>query len=327
MKIKSLFVLSLAALSFAACSNDEEVVVPQEGSLVIDLSSVAAVSKATTEEGIGAESYLNTVIVYAFDSDGALYSQPRTIDAGEVASTTLSWQLPKGAYTIAAVAGLDQLTGVTAESLPNQVVALTSNSRSNFVMYGSIDVTIATGANEEKKIEVARVLAGVKLVDIKTQFSESIHEIYKNSKVTLESIKIVGSKESALLSGSVNSTAAITGDEDMTLAKFEGDNAITITGDGGVDVSNLTVDTRAYACPGDITRITIGVNYSLVEGTRYYSLPKQTFNSNTMYGLNITITGIGSTDPDNPTPVGNGNYVINAKDWTTGTLIEGTTEY
>lgn len=326
MKIKSLFVLSLAALSFAACSNDEEVVVPQEGSLVIDLSSVAAVSKATTEEGIGAESYLNTVIVYAFDSDGVLYSQPRTIDAGKVSSTTLSWQLPTGNYTIAAVAGLDQLSNVTAESLPTQVVALTSNSRSNFVMYGSTDVTITTETNAQKSIEVARVLAGVKLVDIKTQFSESIPEIYRNSVATLESIKIVGSKESALLSGSVNSTAAITKDKDMTMATFEEGNAITITGDGGVKVSDLTVDARAYACPGIITRITIGVNYDKV-GTVYYSLPEQTFNSNTMYGLNITITGIGSTDPDNPTPVGNGNYLIKAKDWTTGTVIDGEIDY
>ena len=46
-----------------------------------------------------------------------------------------------------------------------------------------------------------------------------------------------------------------------------------------------------------------------------------------MYGLDITITGIGSEDPDTPTPVGNGNFTIKAQDWSTGTVIEGSTDY
>ena len=112
----------------------------------------------------------------------------------------------------------------------------------------------------------------------------------------------------------------------MTKALFAAGNAITITDDGGVDVSNLTTAARAYACPSTITRITIGVNYSGI-GTRYYSVGTQTLQSNTMYGLDITITGIGSEDPDTPTPVGNGNFTIKAQDWSTGTVIEGSTDY
>ncbi|GKG71717.1 hypothetical protein DXA15_21860 [Parabacteroides sp. AM58-2XD] len=326
MKIKNLFVLSLAALSFVACSNEDEPIVPQEGSLVVDLSSVAAVSKANTETGIGSESHLNTVIVYAFGNDGVLYSEPRTISAGSASETSLTWQLPVGTYTIAAVSGLTQLTGVTASTLPSQVVELTSNTRENFVMYGAKAVTITAGGTATEQIDVARVLAGVKLYDIKTQLAESVPEIYKNAVKTLASIKIVGSKESALLSGAVKSDAAVTDDDNMTKALFAAGNAITITDDGGVDVSNLTTAARAYACPSTITRITIGVNYSGI-GTRYYSVGTQTLQSNTMYGLDITITGIGSEDPDTPTPVGNGNFTIKAQDWSTGTVIEGSTDY
>ncbi|MEQ3163838.1 FimB/Mfa2 family fimbrial subunit [Parabacteroides goldsteinii] len=325
MKIKNLFVLSLAALSFVACSNEDESIAPQEGSLVVDLSSVAAVSKAT-ETGIGSESHLNTVIVYAFNSDGALYSEPRTISAGNASQTSLTWQLPVGSYTIAAVSGLSQLSSVTASTLPSQVVALTDNTREKFVMYGATNVTISAGETASAQIDVARVLAGVKLVDIKTQFAESVPEIYKNAVKTLASIKIVGSKANALLSGAANASAAATDDDNMTKAVFADANAITITNDGDVDVSNLTTAARAYACPGEITRITIGVNYSGV-GTRYYSVGSQTLQFNTMYGLDITITGIGSEDPDTPTPVGNGNYTIKAQDWSTGTVISGDIEY
>lgn len=328
MKIKNLFVLSLAALSFAACSNEDEPIAPQEGSLVVDLSSVAAVSKAAeTETGIGAESHLNTVIVYAFDKDDALYGEPRTINAGDAAQANLTWQLPVGTYTIAAVSGLSQLTGVTASTLPNQVVALTSNTRDKFVMYGAKSVNITAGGTTSETIDVARVLAGVKLVDIKTQFAESVPEIYKNATKTLASIKIVGSKANALLSGSANTGSATTDDDNMTKAVFADGNAITITNDGNVDVSNLTTAARAYACPGEITRITIGVNYSGGVGIRYYSVGSQTLQFNTMYGLNITITGIGSEDPDTPTPVGNGNYTIKAQDWSSGTVISGNIEY
>ena len=328
MKIKNLFVLSLAALSFAACSNEDEPIAPQEGSLVVDLSSVAAVSKAAVgkEDAIGSESHLNTVIVYAFDKDGDVYSEPRTINAGNKSEATLTWQLPVGSYTIAAVSGLEQLTGVTASSLPKEVVELTSNTREKFVMYGAVEVTIKAGDNEQVSIDVARVLAGVKLVNIKTKFAESVPEIYKNATKTLESIKIVESKESALLSGAVKSDASTTEEDDMTRAKFEDGNAITITANDIADASNLTTAARAYACPGNITRITIGVSYAGI-GTRYYSVAVSTLQSNTMYGLNITITGIGSGDEDKPTPVGNGDYTIKAQDWSTGTVIEGNIEY
>lgn len=325
MKIKNLFVLSLAALSFAACSNEDEPIAPQEGSLVVDLSSVAAVSKATTETGIGAESHLNTVIVYAFGKDDALYGAPRTINVGDDSNTTLKWQLPEGSYTIAAVSGLDQFSDVTLSTLPEKVVKLVDNSREKFVMYGTATVEIKGGENNSAHIDVARVLAGVKLVNIKTKFAESVPEIYKNATKTLESIKIVASKESALLSGAVKSDAKTTDEDNMTRAKFEDGNAITITADD-IDASNLTTAARAYACPGAITRITIGVNYKEI-GPKYYSVKVTSLAANTMYGLQVTITGIGSDDPDNPTPVGNGDYTIKAQDWTTSEVIEGNIEY
>lgn len=326
MKIKNLFVLSLAALSFAACSNEDEPIAPQEGSLVVDLSSVAAVSKAT-ETGIGAESHLNTVIVYAFGSDGAVYGAPRTIEAGANSNASLKWQLPEGSYTIAAVSGLDQFSDVTASTLPEKIVKLVDNSREKFVMYGTAKVEIKGGENNSAQIDVARVLAGVKLFSIKTNFAESVPENYKNATKTLKSIKIVESQGSALLSGDVDSKASVTDDNDMTVAEFLNGDAITITGDDNeVAASKLSTAARAYACPGVITRITIGVDYSEI-GPKYYSVKVNSLDPNTMYGLQVTITGIGSDDPDNPTPVGNGDYTIKAQDWTTGKVIEGNAEY
>lgn len=334
MKIKNLFVLSLAALSFVACSNEDDPIVPQEGSLVIDLTSVAAVSKAEgTETGIGDESDLQNVYVYAFDSNGALYGTPQvaTVNSAKT-SASLTWQLPVGTYTIAAVSGVETaFTGVNSTTLPQQVVALTANTRSNFVMYGNATGVTITAPTADKKdpataeIKVARVLAGVKLVDIKTAFKTGVPAEYLNATKTLSSIKIVGSKESALLSGAVKTDATATDDDDMTKATFTGGNAVTITADGGVD-NEFTTAARAYACPGSITRITIGVNFEGVD-ERFYSVSTSDLVYNTMYGLDITITGIGSEDPNQPTPVGSGEITITPQDWTTGTVIEGSTDY
>ena len=36
MKVKNLFIMSLAAFALVACSNDEEAVVPPEGSVVVN---------------------------------------------------------------------------------------------------------------------------------------------------------------------------------------------------------------------------------------------------------------------------------------------------
>lgn len=331
MKIKNLFVLSLAALSFVACSNEDEPIVPQEGSLVIDLSSVAAVSKADgTEAGIEDESKLQTVWVYAFDSEGAMYGTPQsaTVDTDDKTQATLAWQLPVGTYTIAAVSGVtDAYTEVTTTTLPQKVVNLTDNARTKFVMYGSESVTIAKGETANKTIKVARVLAGVKLVNIKTAFAESVPKEYKDAIKTLASIKIVGSKANALLSGVKNTSAGASDDDSMTKATFTENDAVSITSEFATPDYNLSTAARAYACPEDITRITIGVNYGEVLGTRYYSVEKTALAANTMYGLKVTITGIGSKDPETPTPVGTGNYTIQAQNWTTGQLIEGNIEY
>lgn len=343
MKVKNLFVLSLAALSFAACSKDDaiidEPVVPQEGTLVVNLSSLAPVVKAEDgkETGIDDEGKLQNVYVYAFNAEGEMHGQPQVaaVKENDNTSAELTWQLPVGNYTIAAVSGLaDAITGVSATELSQKVVTLANNTRANFVMYGAKAHTIvandADGAaiSNSVSLDVARVLSGVKLNNIKTDFSSNVAAEYINSTKTLTSIKIVGSKESALLNGAVNTAAEVIVENVMTKATFSEGNAVTITSQDA-ELPTFTTAARAYACPSTITRITIGVTYSdATIGTRYYSLAAgMSLVANTMYGLNVTITGVGSKDENNPTPVGDGNYSIKSLNWTTGTVIEGTSEY
>lgn len=344
MKVKNLFVLSLAALSFAACSKDDaiidEPVVPQEGTLVVNLSSLAPVVKAEDgkETGIDDEGKLQNVYVYAFNAEGEMHGQPQVaaVNENDKTSAVLRWQLPVGNYTFAAVSGLnDPLTSVSATTLPQAVVALANNNRTNFVMYGAKAHTIvANGTDGAEKsnsvsLDVARVLSGVKLNNIKTDFSPNVAEEYRNSTKTLTSIKIVGSKENAFLNGNVNAAAKVTNEDVMTKATFTDDNAVTITDQDIEVLPTFTTAARAYACPSTITRITIGVTYSdETIGTRYYSLAADmSLVANTMYGLNVTITGVGSKDETNPTPVGDGNYSIKSLNWTTGAVIQGTPEY
>ena len=68
MKVKNLFIMSLAAFSLVACSNDEEAVVPQEGSVVVNLTTADSKTKADplTTEGYDAENAMNSGKVYAF---------------------------------------------------------------------------------------------------------------------------------------------------------------------------------------------------------------------------------------------------------------------
>ena len=158
MKVKNLFIMSLAAFSLVACSNDEETAVPQVGSVVVNLTTADPKTKAETTKGYDAENAMNTGKVYAFLNGTTLVE---TKDFSTESSSVQFDKLTVGStYQFVAVAN-SATTATTAEGFKTLEIAAPT-AKENFVMYEVASVADLKATNDIG-MTVKRVLSAVQL--------------------------------------------------------------------------------------------------------------------------------------------------------------------
>ena len=138
MKVKNLFIMSLAALALVACSNDEETAVPQVGSVVVNLTTADSKTKAETTPGYDAENTMSTGKVYAF-LNGTTLVETKDFSTGSN-SVTFDKLTVGSAYQFVAVANSDKSVA-TAEGFKTIEIAAPT-AKENFVMYEVASVTL-----------------------------------------------------------------------------------------------------------------------------------------------------------------------------------------
>ena len=317
MKVKNLFIMSLAAFSLVACSNDEEAVVPQEGSVVVNLTTADSKTKADplTTEGYDAENAMNSGKVYAFLNGTTLVE---TKDFSTSSNSVTFDELTVGSnYQFVAVAN-SSATAVTAEGFKT-IEINAPTAKENFVMYEVASVT-SLAATNDISMTVKRVLSAVQLGTVTRAQTEAVPSLYRNATMTINSLTLYNVNPSVNLDGSKKVGTA----ENATDLAASFTNK-TVANSASVNINGTDVTARAYACPtaGSATLYgVLEVTYSGGIGKKYYNIPLTAgLDANTLYLLNVTIVGVGSNEPGDPDEFGGATGTITPAPWSNGSVI------
>ena len=291
------------------------------------------------------ETKVNDVQVLVFDSTGALnaYVDADTKTSGISISTTA------GSKTVWAVVNGPNLSSITTLSaLQSTAVDLGANSTTEttgFVMAGSTTCTVGSSA-ATASVAVKRLVARVALQKINNSLPGSYGALTVNN-VTL--INVAGNQNLA-------GTASVS----TWYNKMGRKDGATATGqiiDGNTYVAShptLTFKSvgSAVANGGSLTPTTPYLFYTFqnpttsdatgwsssftarktrlvvaatIGGTKYYyPVVIDTPARNTAYTVELTITGLGSTDPDKPVQKGSITASVTVEGWASGAVYNET---
>lgn len=319
MKVKNLFIMSLAAFSLVACSNDEEAAIPQDGSVVIKVATAEPKTKAgdgTTTNGYNKENLINSGKVYAF-LNGTTLVETKEFTAGE--KTVTFDKLTQGRpYDFVAVANTDK-TATTAEDFKTIEISAPTDKES-FVMYEAKSIASLAAVNNFD-MTIKRVLSAVQLGTVKRNQAANVPESFRTAAMKIislalynvnPSVNLDGSKKPGTLINATNVGAVFT---EKTIAANNSELAI-----GAPSVAE-----RAYACPTDGAATLYAVLEVEFEdvATKYYNIPLTAgLDANTLYLLNVEITGVGSDTPAVPDEFGSASGTITPAPWSNGSVIE-----
>lgn len=342
MKIKNLFFASLAALTFAACSNDDAPV-PEAG-VTFKLTSTSSLTKAVNTTSVGAEATIKdaTVYLHSTTTDKSYSSNIKP----NAATGDVTINVPAGKYTVAAVANFVPTNKATLDDLKNNSVALKSNTKDNFVMFGTagtIEVEAGQKLTVEKPIEVFRLVSAIQLGTFTFDIPASADQFYvkaqKDGKIKIASVMLEKSIASIKLDGSADGDGTVLGiDNDVknlflnaTIDKHDvttvGDKkAIVVTADEAQGV----ISERVYGYPGTAAILSLEVVYGEGENvrSRYYSIDLTSkivdgLDANVLYTVNATINGIGSGEGGSDNKEAITNLTVASQNWTSGLVING----
>ena len=348
---KTLFIMAAVAAMACSCDKDADCEPCQEAQTKATLNvsldfedepQTRATSYVTAQTY---ETKVNDVQVLVFDSTGALnaYVDADTKTSGISISTTA------GSKTVWAVVNGPNLSSITTlSSLQSTAVDLGANSTTEttgFVMAGSTTCTVGSSA-ATANIAVKRLVARVALQKINNSLPGSYGALTVNN-VTL--INIVGNQNLAG-TASVSTWYNKMGRKDGATATgqiIDGSTYVashpTLTfksvGSAVANGGSLTPTTPYlfYCYPNSTTTDATGWSSSFtarktrlvvaatIGGTKYYyPVVIDTPARNTAYTVELTITGLGSTDPDKPVQKGSITASVTVEGWASGAVYNET---
>ena len=348
---KTLFIMVAIAAMACSCDKDADCEPCQEAQTKATLNvsldfedepQTRATSYVTAQTY---ETKVNDVQVLVFDSSGALnaYVDADTKTSGISISTTA------GTKTVWAVVNGPNLSSITTLSaLQSTAVDLGANSTTEttgFVMAGSTTCTVGSSASTAS-VAVKRLVARVALQKINNSLPGSYGALTVNN-VTL--INVVGNQNLAG-TASVSTWYNKMGRKDGATATgqiIDGSTYVashpTLTfksvGSSVANGASLTPTTPYlfYCYPNSTTTDATGWSSSFtarktrlvvaatIGGTKYYyPVVIDTPARNTAYTVELTITGLGSTDPDKPVQKGSITASVTVEGWASGAVYNET---
>ena len=291
------------------------------------------------------ETKVNDVQVLVFDSTGALnaYVDADTKTSGISISTTA------GSKTVWAVVNGPNLSSITTLSaLQSTAVDLGANSTTEttgFVMAGSTTCTVGSSA-ATASVAVKRLVARVALQKINNSLPGSYGALTVNN-VTL--INVAGNQNLAG-TASVSTWYNKMGRKDGATATgqiIDGSTYVashpTLTFKSiGSSVANgasltpttpylfytyqnpTTSDTTGWSASFTARKTRLVVTATIGNIKYYYPVVIDTPARNTAYTVELTITGLGSTDPDKPVQKGSITASVTVEGWASGAVYNET---
>ena len=346
---KGFFIMAAIAAIACACEPEQDCLPCQEKTATLNVSldfedgTPTKASSYVTSQTY--ETAVNNVQVLVFDSTGSLnaYVDADNSVAGITVNTTA------GSKTVWAVVNGPDLSSVTSLSaLQSTAVDLSANSTNSsegFVMAGSTTCTVSS-STATAIISAKRLVSRVALQKISNALPASYGSITINN-VTL--INVVGNQNlngSASISTWYNKMGRKDG-ATSSLQIIDGSTYLascpTLTfksvGSSVANGSSLTPSTPYlfYTYPNSTTldangyvssftaRKTRLVVTATISGTKYYyPVVIDTPERNTAYTVELTITGLGSSDPDKPVVKGTISAIVSVQGWASGAVYEET---
>ncbi len=337
---KEIIVLAVAALfSAASCSLDDCETCPDGISQArITLAVNTGDGEMTKAPYISSEPYeskVSDVQVLVFDSKGRLNAYKSSASTEKISMTTTY-----GVKTVWAVVNGPDLKAVkTLDALTSTVLDLSANKVSGgkgFVMTGSAEVNVDK-ADVPASVDVSRLTARVAICNIINKLPEAY------SEMTIESIVLANVVGNQNISG----TAAISTWYNKA-GREDGGNADSII-DGqdytascpeltfkklGTEVlngqklentycfysypNNTATDVPGWTNPFSKRKTRLIVTARIAGEKYYYPVVMESLERNKAYTVNMTITALGSTDPDKKVDKGTVTTTVNVLPWNTG---------
>ena len=291
------------------------------------------------------ETKVNDVQVLVFDSTGALnaYVDADTKTSGISISTTA------GSKTVWAVVNGPNLSSITTLSaLQSTAVDLGANSTTEttgFVMAGSTTCTVGSSA-ATASVAVKRLVARVALQKINNSLPGSYGALTVNN-VTLINVagnqnlagtasvstwyNKMGRKDGATATGQIIDGSTYMASHPTLTFKSVGTsvaNGASLTPTTPYlfyTYQNLTANDANGWSSTFSARKTRLVVAATIGGTKYYyPVVIDTPARNTAYTVELTITGLGSTDPDKPVQKGSITASVTVEGWASGAVYNET---
>ncbi|MCD8206741.1 MAG: fimbrial protein [Bacteroidales bacterium] len=308
-----------AAVSCTIIDGHDGVVPVSEGEIVT--LSVGISTPQTKATGNMSDDAVKSLQVFVFADGGGL---ERTAYVEGV--TEVEMNCYTGAKEVVAIVNapseISLSSDATLKSLSDEVTKLEENSLDRFFMYGSDRLTLT--ANGSATIEVTRRVARfvLKTVNNEITSNSSVGELYLNN------VYLINVAGTALYDGTTSHSPS----KWYNNAKLDTSHSgvpYTFLYDeiGKVQVSgNSPYSTQHYFyCYPNLTAgrssddwPTRLVVEATLNGTMwYYPVTVAEVKSNVSYEIDLTITGIGTDDPNSDVEVGEYEFIVSVKDWDT----------
>ena len=347
---KGIFIMAAIAAIVCSCEPENDCLPCQEektATLNVSLdfeddTQTKATSYVTSQTY---ETAVNNVQILVFDSTGALNAY---VDADKsVAGITIN--TTAGSKTVWAVVNGPDLSSVTtAAVLSSKAIDLGDNSTTasaGFVMAGSTTCTVSSSTTTAI-ITVNRFVSRVALAKVTNSLPDSYGSLTVNN-VTLTNVvgnqnlagaatastwyNKMGRKDGATASNQIiDGSTYLASHPTLTFKSVESSVA---SGASHTPTTPYLFYTFPNSTSNDVTgwatsftaRKTRLVVAATIGGKKYYyPVVIDTPSRNNAYTVELTITGLGSTEPDKPVEKGTINASVTVEGWATGSIYNET---
>ena len=350
---KTISILAMAAAVLCSCDKNADCVPCEDqqetGTLAVSLlfdegAQTKAVTSFTTSQTY--EKQVNKVQIFVFDESGKIniYKDAGTTQSNIPISTTTGkktiWAVVNGP-DLSEVASLAELEDTAIDLAANSTTAATG-----FVMAGSTSCTVSASA-ATANISVSRLVARVALQKVTNQLPDGygaltidnvvLTNVAGNQNIAGDATPATWYNKMGRKDGATESSQIIDGETNKASCEALTFKSVKQEVAHGSDL-NIATPYLFYSFPNSNTAGSTGwvnpftarasrlVVTATIDGVKYYypvTLSKK-LERNKAYTVEITITGLGSTDPDKPIEKGGLTAAITVLDWVDGGSYEET---
>lgn len=312
MSKKLYFAALAAAMAIIGCSEKNveptpDVVGGEKVQLTVNLPDL--VSKSVGEPSDAA---VNDVQIFVFDKYGVYET------SGTASGASVSLTCTTGEKQLVALVNAPQEPNVgTISELRQRRSDLNDCSVGSLVMSGETSVVLTTSGSVT--MSVTRLASRVKLLDVRPDFQLSQHQQLSFEVTAVYMINVAGDR-AYLAGGDPTKWYNEAGYDASTSPSFLYDAVSS-----GVVQSGATYSTDHYfyCYPNATSTDTRLVVEAKVGGnTYYYPVTLDVLEQNRSYACTLTITRLGSDDPDIPVEDGTVNFTVEVEEWVETSVSE-----